>query len=276
MVSKDFLMRLQNKVALITGGNSGIGKATALLFAQEGARVMIAARDQAKAASTAASIRAAGGIVEFIACDVREPAACTRAVEATVAAFGQVDVLFNNAGVVPYGTLLDTSVETWLDCFATNVHGTFYMTRAVVPDMVARRGGVIINNASDWAVVGGQNATAYSATKGAVVQFTKCVALDYGRLGIRINAVCPGDTAVERWQTTYQDRVKHNPELAGSADFESYTEKLGESFALGRVGSPDEIARAVLFLACDDSSYMTGQLLVVDGGNTAGGSSTRF
>lgn len=268
--------RLTNKTALITGGNSGIGRATALLFAREGARVMIAARDQAKADATIQTLRAEGGIVDFIPLDVRDPDSCQRAVDSTIRAFGHVDILFNNAGVVPYATLLETSTETWLDCFATNVHGTFYMTRAVVPHMIARGGGVIVNNASDWAVVGGQNATAYSASKGAVALFTRSVALDYGRSGIRINAICPGDTVVERWQHSFHERSKHNPELAQTDDFEAYLGELGSAFALGRVAHPDEIARAVLFLASDESSYMTGQMLVVDGGNTAGGSSTRF
>jgi NAD(P)-dependent dehydrogenase (short-subunit alcohol dehydrogenase family) len=262
------MKRLDSKTALITGGNSGIGRATALLFAREGAHVMIAARDRAKADAALAQIRAEGGQATFIACDVRDPESCAAAVEAANQAFGGVDILFNNAGIVPYGTLVDTPPEVWLDAFATNVHGTYYMSRAVLPGMIARRSGVIINNGSDWAVVGGQGATAYCATKGAVAQITRSLALDYARDGIRVNAICPGDTYVDRWRENWR--------LQPGQDFEEVLRDLGDTFPMGRVGSVDEIARGVLFLASDDSSYMTGQLLVIDGGNTAGGASTRY
>lgn len=255
--------RLRDKVALITGGNSGIGRATAALFAQEGASVMIAARNEAKAARTVERISDLGGHIHAVACDVRDPAQCEAAVHATISAFGKLDVVFNNAGIVPFGTILDTSDATWLDAFATNVHGTFYVSRAAIRHMVDH-GGVIINNASDWGVVGGQGATCYAATKGAVVQMTRSLALDYGRSGIRVNAVCPGDTFVERWRED------------GRVTDEESLRTMGEAFPLGRVGGVDEIARAVLFLASDDSSYMTGQLLIVDGGNTAGGASTHY
>ncbi len=262
--------KLSHKTALITGGSTGIGKATALLFAREGASVMIAARDRARAESAAAEITAQGGTASFIACDVRDRAACDAAVQATLDTFGSIDILFNNAGIVPFGTALETSDETWLDVFATNVHGTFYMSRAVLPHMIARKSGVIINNSSDWGVVGGQGATAYSATKGAVSLMTKSMALDYARDGIRINAVCPGDTVVDRWKDRW---IKQGSD---PAQYDTHLADLGSHFPLGRVASPDEIARAVLFLASDDSSYMTGHLLVVDGGNTAGGSSTHY
>jgi NAD(P)-dependent dehydrogenase (short-subunit alcohol dehydrogenase family) len=191
---------------------------------------------------------------------------CENAVQYTLARYGQIDILFNNAGIVPYGTVTTTSDEVWLDCFATNVHGTFYMSRATLPHMIERRSGVIVNNASDWGIVGGQDATAYSASKGAVVLMTKSMALDYARSGVRVNAVCPGDTLVDRWRTRRDD----------SQDFEAYLSALGDDFPLGRVGETDEIARAVLFLSSDESSYITGQTLTVDGGHTAGGTSVRY
>lgn len=259
-------MRLANKTALITGGNSGIGKATALLFAREGANVMIAARDQAKARATIDAIRAAGGVAEFIGCDVRSVGECENAAQYTISTYGQIDILFNNAGIVPFGTATTTSDEVWLDCFATNVHGTFYMSRAALPHMIARKSGVIVNNASDWGIVGGQEATAYSASKGAVVLMTKSMALDYARDGVRVNAVCPGDTLVDRWRTRQET----------DSQFDDYLAKLGADFPLGRVGEVDEIARAVLFLCSGDASYITGQTLVVDGGHTAGGTSVRY
>lgn len=264
------MTRLQDRIALITGGNSGIGRATALQFAREGAVVMIAARDSSKAAATIAAIQQADGRAAFVACDVRDPASCAQAVQETLDTFGHIDILFNNAGFVPYGTVLDTSIETWRDVFDTNVHGTFYISKAALPSMLARKRGVIVNNASDWGIVGAQNAAAYAATKGAVIQLTRSMALDHAREGVRVNAVCAGDTAVDRWRSNARGAMMTDSEYA------AYLVELGAQFPLGRVAQADEIARAVVFLASDDSSYMTGQLLVVDGGNTAGGASANY
>lgn len=135
----------------------------------------------------------------------------------------------------------------------------------MLPHMIERSRGIIINNGSDWAVVGGQEAAAYCATKGAVALLTKAMALDHARQGIRVNAVCPGDTYVERWKS----------HLKPGQDLEAYLAELGAGFPMGRVGTADELAKAVLFLASDDASYMTGHLLVVDGGNTAGGTAAK-
>ena len=260
------MQRLAGKVALITGGNSGIGRATAALFAAEGARVLLAARREAAGLETVQAIRAAGGEAAFLRCDVREIADCERAVATAVETFGRLDIVFNNAGIVPFGTVLETPLEVWNDVLATNVSGTFYVSRAALPVLIAQGGGIIINCASDWGIVGGQGAAAYCATKGAVVQLTRAMALDHARQGVRVNAVCPGDTYVERWDAKLQ---------AGQSR-EAYLAALGEGFPMGRVGAADEVARAVLFLASDDSSYMTGQMLVVDGGNTAGGTSAHY
>lgn len=253
-------MKLAQQIALITGGTSGIGEATARLFAQMGATVVITGRTASKGQAIAAEI---GGL--FIESDIRQARECQRIVDETIRHYGAIDILFNNAGIVPYGTILETSAQVWEDVWATNVSGTFYTTQACLPGMIARGKGVIVNNASDWGIVGGQGALAYCTTKGAIVQMTKSLALDHARQGIRVNAVCPGDTYVERWRRTRSDE-----------EMERYLKEDGALFPLGRVGQAEEIAQAVLFLASSDSSYMTGQMLVIDGGNTAGGASTVY
>ena len=253
--------RLQDKVALITGGTSGIGKATAKLFAREGAQVAITGRRRELGAAVVAEIEQSGGAAIFIEADVTRADDCRRSIEQAIAAFGRINVLFNNAGIVTHGTLEETSEVDWQYTFDVNVKGTYLMTKAVLPIMRAQGGGVIVNNASDWGIVGGPGYAAYSASKGAVVLMTKTVALEVARDHIRVNAICPGDTVVERWRID----ERHNP----SVDFEAELKTMGEDLPIGRVGTVDEIARSVLFLACDDSSFMTGSTLIVDGGNTA-------
>ena len=248
-------MRLANKAALITGGTSGIGQATVELFAAEGARVAFTGRRSERGQALAART---GGL--YIPADHRRAEDCQRSVQAAVEAFGRIDILFNNAGIVVHGTAEATSEEDWNDTLALNVTAVWRMSRLVLPVMRLQGGGVIINNASDWAMVGAPGVVAYCASKGAVVQMTRAMALDHASEGIRINAVCPGDTFVERWLEDGFYRA------SGAV---SENEARQTDLPLGRVAEAGEIARAVLFLASADSSFMTGAALVVDGGNTA-------
>ena len=252
-------MRLAGRTAIITGGNSGIGRATALLFAQEGAAVAITARDRTRGETVRGEIERAGGKALFIPCDVSSADQCRQSVEATIGAFGRLDILFNNAGVFYPHTALDCTEEEWDQQIDINLKGTFLMSKYALPHMIARGGGVIVNNSSGWGLVGGDAAVAYCASKGGVVLLTKAMAIDHGRQGIRVNCICPGDVETPMLPDDARQRgMKWEEYLAGAANR-----------PMGRVGTAEEIARSVLFLACDDSSFMTGAALVVDGGGTA-------
>jgi len=252
-------MRLANQVALITGGTSGIGEATALLFAKEGARVAITGRNEKRGHAVTEQILQSGGNAIFIRTDVRHAAECQRAVEQTAGAFGRLDILFNNAGIFYPHTTLDCSEEEWDLQIDVNLKGTFLMSKSALPLMILQGRGVIINNSSGWGIVGGDAAVAYCASKGGVVLLTKAMAIDHGRQGIRVNCICPGDIDTPMLPEDAKMRgLKWSDYLAGCANR-----------PLGRIGTADEIAKAVLFLASDDSSFMTGTALVVDGGGTA-------
>lgn len=255
--------RLEGRVALITGGTSGIGRATALLFAREGATVVITGRRVELGQAVVAKLEANGGRGAFIAADHTRASDCRRVIETVIADYGHLDILFNNAGVVVSGTAEDTADEDWFYTLDLNVTAVWRMSKLALPHMRAQGGGVIVNNASDWGLVAGEQAVAYCASKGAVVQMTRAMALDHARENIRVNAVCPGDTFVERWtQNGYSQG-------SGEVDVETALKETGEALPIGRVGWPEEIAQAVLFLGSEDSSFMTGATLVVDGGNTA-------
>ncbi len=252
-------MRLHHKVALITGGTSGIGEATAALFAQEGARIALTGRNQERGQKVVAAIEQTGGKAVFLQCDVRLPEHCRRAVEETITAFGRLDVLFNNAGVYYPHTALDCTEEEWDLQMDINLKGAFLMSKFALPAMIAQGSGVIINNSSGWGLVGGDAAVAYCASKGGLVLLTKAMAIDHGRQGIRVNCICPGDVDTPMLPEDARMRgVMWEKYLAGAANR-----------PMGRIGTPEEIAKAVLFLASDDSSFMTGAALVVDGGGTA-------
>ncbi|MCU1298111.1 MAG: family NAD(P)-dependent oxidoreductase, partial [Acidobacteriaceae bacterium] len=235
-------MRLQNKVALITGGTSGIGEATAILFAKEGASVAVTGRDEKRGQAVTSGILENGGKAIFIRTDVRKSEECCRAVEATVKAFAKLDILFNNAGVFYPHTTLDCSEEEWDLQIDINLKGTFLMSKFALPGMIAQGNGVIINNSSGWGIVGGDAAVAYCASKGGVVLLTKAMAIDHGRQGIRVNCICPGDVNTPMLPEDARMRgMNWSDYLSGCANR-----------PLGRIGTAGEIAKAALFLASDD------------------------
>jgi NAD(P)-dependent dehydrogenase (short-subunit alcohol dehydrogenase family) len=251
---------LNGKIALITGGASGIGQATALLFAQEGAAVSILDLNQKDGENVASKICTNGGRAIFIPCDVSKAKECQHAVEKTVKTFGWVNILFNNAGIIRRATVVELTEEEWERVMAVNLKSVFLLSKYAIPHMAKAGGGVIINNASGWGLVGGRKAASYCASKGAIVLLTKAMALDHGEQNIRVNCICPGDT--------------------DTAMLRSEAQQLGEPISqflkeaadrpLKRMGKPEDIAQAVLYLASDASSFITGVSLVVDGGGLAG------
>ena len=253
-------MRLANKIALITGGTSGIGRATAELFAKEGARVAITGRNEMRGLAVLEEIEAASGTAIFVRSDVRSAAECRQAVEQTLQAFGRLDILFNNAGVFYPNTVPNSTEEEWNLTLDICLKGTYLMSKFALQAMLAQKSGVIINNSSGWGLVGGNAAAAYCAAKGGVVLLTKAMAIDHGPQGIRVNCVCPGDVDTPMLPEDARRRgMKWDDYLATASDR-----------PMGRIGKPEEIAAAVLFLASDEAHFITGAVLAVDGGGTAG------
>lgn len=256
-------MKLKNKTTIITGGTSGIGKATALLFAEEGANLIVTGRRSELGKAVEAECRQRGVRCVFVEADHTKLENCQRVVDVALREFNRIDILFNNAGIVTKGTADTTPEEVWRDTFEINVTAVWHMCKLVIPQMKKQGKGVIVNNGSDWSVVAGKNALPYIMSKGAVAMMTKAMALDYAREGIRVNAVCPGDTFVDRWME------KGFFEGSDPVTIEEAMKESSEYIPMGRFGKPEEIANAVLFLASDDSTFVTGHLLLVDGGNTA-------
>jgi len=248
--------RFAGRVVIVTGGGSGIGRATALGFAREGASVAVADVSREKAAAVADEATGAGGRAMAVACDVSRAEDCDRAVRDTEAAFGPLDVLVNNAGIGASGTVLTTDEATFEKLVAVNVRGTYLMSRAALAVMVPRRRGAIVNAGSIAGVRAVADRAAYVTTKFAVVGLTKAMALDHVKDGIRVNAVCPG-TTLTPW---IGERLKESP------DPEAAMAVLVARQPMGRLGTAEEMAAAYLFLASDESAFTTGSTLIVDGG----------
>ncbi len=253
-------MMFAGKVVLVTGSTTGIGEACAHAFAVSGAKVMVSGRSEARGLAVADAIRAGGGSAEFAAADLRAAGACERLIDATVERLGGLDVLVNNAGILHTANALDTSDEQWLDTMAVNVNALFYLSRAAVRHMKQAGKGAIVNVASEWGLNGEPDHVAYCASKGAVVQITRCMALDHARDNIRVNSVCPGEI---------HTRMVDDILARRGGDPADNLRALAAGIPMRRLAHPAEVARCVHFLASDQASYVTGTNLSVDGGTAA-------
>jgi NAD(P)-dependent dehydrogenase (short-subunit alcohol dehydrogenase family) len=248
-------MKLSGKTALVTGGASGIGRATAVLFGREGAKVVVADQAVDPGLDTVREIHEEGGEAMFLQVDISNSGQVQGMVDAAIKAYGRVDILFNGAGVLFYGTILETDERDWNRVLSINLTGTYLCCRTVLPSMIRQGRGAIINVASTTGAHDAcANAVAYVTSKGGVTLLTRAMAIDHAKQGIRINALCPGAT------DTPMLRAALTPAQVAT---------LADSQPIGRLGLPAELAQASLFLASDDASFVTGATLFVDGGQTA-------
>jgi NAD(P)-dependent dehydrogenase (short-subunit alcohol dehydrogenase family) len=252
--------RLEGKVAIITGAASGIGRATSLLFASEGAAVVITDVNESGGQAVADEIARGGGRSVFEPGDVTRAVDCQRVVKRAVRQFGGIHILFNNAGIIRRASIVELSEADWDRVMAVNVKAIFLMSREAIPVMEKSAGGSVINTASGWGLAGGPRAAVYCASKGAVVLLTKAMAIDHGPQKIRVNCICPGDTDTAMLRNEAEQLRQPSDQFLAE----------GAKRPLGRVGKPEEIAQAALYLASDASSFVTGTALVVDGGGLAG------
>ena len=253
--------KLEGKAATVTGAGSGIGRAAAILFAHEGARVAVVDLRAEAAQAVADEIVQAGGKALAVAADVSRARDAARMVEATVSELGGLHILYNNAGVESSGDVVDGTEEDWQRCLDVNAKGTFLCSKFAVPEMEASGGGSIINQGSVAALVGIRRFAAYCAAKGAVVALSRAMALDLAPRGIRVNCLCPGTVVTPLMEPMLRAR--------GGGDLERGVVLTAEKYPIGRLGSPEEIARVALFLASDDAAFVTGAVYTVDGGMTA-------
>lgn len=252
-------LKLESKVCLVTGAAKGIGEAVARLFRSEGAQIAMVDVDELAGTALAREIDPAGKHVMFFRCDVSKSDEVTDTVEKVRSKFGKIDILVNNAGVTDNATVVETLEENWDRVLGTNLKGAYLCSKAVIPSMLGNGGGNIVNIGSIASFIGLNNNAAYNASKGGVLMLTRNMALDFASRNIRVNAVCPGMVMTPM----LEDFIRIQP------DPEAYVRAVEASTPMGRIGTPDEVAQAVLFLASDDCKYITGSALMVDGGYTA-------
>ena len=254
-------MRFAKKIAVVTGGAGGVGRALIRKLTGEGAAVMVADLSAGGCRSLVEEIGAAGGDIDFVAGDVRDREYCERVVAETVSHFGGVDILFNNAGIIPRGTILETSDEMWRAALDVNLTAMFYLCRAAIPAMKERGGGAIVNTSSVWGVYPGPGHIAYCTSKGAVASFTKSLGRDHAPDGIRVNAVCPHEINTPMLRSGFERR---------GLDPQKAVEALNRTVPLGHIAEPEEIADVMVFLASDEARYIAGETVEVTGAKPVG------
>ncbi|WPC04090.1 SDR family NAD(P)-dependent oxidoreductase [Pseudomonas benzenivorans] len=255
-------MKFAGKVALITGAAGGVGQALALLFAREGARLMLSDREEAGCAAIAEQARALGAEVAYLAGDLRQKSYCEALVGGAVEAFGGLDIVLNNAGIIPRGTIEETTDEMWFDAMGVNLNAVFYICRAAIPHMQGRQGAAIVNTSSVWGVYPGPGHVAYCTSKGAVAALSKNLGRDCAPLGIRVNAVCPHEINTPMIRSGFERR---------GLDPDKAVEELNRSVPLGRIAEPEDIADVIAFLASDEARYIAGETLEVTGAKPVSG-----